>query len=245
MSDDLHGLSGAYVLDALTDEERADFDVHLGRCSMCRDEVASLREVTPLLAETVAVDPPPALRADILSRARETRQDPPLVRAEPPTEGADPTAVQSIPLRPRRRWVALATAAALVVGGGATWQVIDRESTSMTEEVMAADDARTWQTESTDGGTVEVVQSKSVGHAVLRVQGLDDPGEGKAYQAWLQDREGRMAPAGTMTDTDGEMVLEGDLDTAKGVGVSTEPVGGSSQPTTDPIALVELGRETP
>ena len=248
MSDDLHSLSGAYVLDALTDEERADFEVHLDRCPTCRDEVASLREVAPLLADTVAVEPPPSLRTDILARARETRQDPPLVptetetseRVDEPQQPAAP-ATQPTPLRRRRRWVALAAAAALLVGGGITWQAVDRATTSVTEQVADADDARTWQTETADGGTVEVIHSESVGRAVLRVEGLDDPGDGKAYQAWLQDDEGHMSPAGVMADTDGEMVLEGDLDTAEGVGVSTEPASGSEQPTSDPIALIELG----
>ncbi len=247
MSDDLHSLSGAYVLDALTDDERADFEVHLERCPTCRDEVASLREVAPLLAETVAAPPPPSLRADVLARARETRQDPPEVpeqsgAAAPEDEESEAAGVRPTPLRRRRRWaVALAAAAALLVGGGITWQVVDRASTSVTEEVAAADDARTWQTETADGGTVEVIHSESVGRSVLRVEGLDDPGEGKAYQAWLQDDEGHMSPAGVMADTDGEMVLDGDLDDAEGVGVSTEPAEGSEQPTSDPIALIELG----
>lgn len=253
MSDDLHSLSGAYVLDALTDDERADFEVHLERCPTCRDEVASLREVAPLLAETVATPPPPSLREDILARARQTRQDPPEVADQPaatesgpePGPGTDEESTDHLtrptPLRRRRRWVALAAAAALVVGGGIAWQVVDREPASITEQVADADDARTWQTETADGGTVEVIHSDSVGRAVLRVEGLDDPGEGKAYQAWLQDDEGHMSPAGVMADTDGEMVLEGDLDDAEGVGVSTEPAGGSEQPTSDPVALIELG----
>ena len=114
---------------------------------------------------------------------------------------------------------ALASAAALVLGGGVA----------------------TWQAETADGGTVEVIHSDSVGRSVLRVEGLADPGEGKAYQAWLQDDEGHLSPAGVMDDSDGEMVLDGDLEDAEGVGVSAEPAAGSEQPTSDPIALVELG----
>lgn len=235
MSDDLHSLSGAYVLDALTDEERADFEVHLDRCPTCRDEVASLREVTPLLAETVATEPPPSMRADILARARETRQEPP----DLPEEGDAPLA-QPTPLRRRRRWVALAAAAALVVGGVTTWQVVDEATTSTSEQVAEAGDAQSWRAETADGATVVVTRSEDVGRTVLRVDGLDDPGEGRAYQAWLQDDAGELAPAGMMSG-DGDMVLEGDAMDAKGVGVSVEPEEGSPQPTTDPIALVELG----
>ena len=64
--------------------------------------------------------------------------------------------------------------------------------------------------------------------------------QGHAYQAWLQNEEGNMVPAGLMRETDGEMVLDGDVNQAKGVGVTVEPAGGSDQPTSDPIALVEL-----
>lgn len=242
MSDDLHSLSGAYVLDALTDEERADFEVHLDRCPTCRDEVASLREVAPLLAETVAITPPPSLRADILARARQTRQDPPVVASEDSDPDVGPERTEPgrvIPLR--RRWVALAAAAAVVVGGSvATWQVVEQTGTSVGEEVAEADDAQSWRTETDGGASLVVTRSEEEGRAVLRVEGLDDPGAGRTYQAWLQDGEGDLAPAGLMGG-DGEMVLDGDVMDAKGVGVSVEPSAGSEQPTSDPIALVELG----
>lgn len=232
MSEDLHSLSGAYVLDALSDQERADFEVHLRRCPACRDEVDSLREVTPLLAETVSTPPPPALREAVLAAAATTRQEAPVV------EAGD---VRPLRQRVRRHWVALAAAAALVVGGGITWQVVDQVTTSVTDEVMAAPDARSWETTTAEGGTVRVVRSERMGKAVLQLEGLAAPASGHAYQAWLQDASGAMSPAGVMSSTDGEMVLEGDVDAALGVGLSVEPAAGSEQPTTDPVALIELG----
>ncbi|KRE37592.1 hypothetical protein ASG73_07975 [Janibacter sp. Soil728] len=260
MSDDLHSLSGAFVLDALSDGERADFEVHLGRCETCRDEVDSLRGVTPLLAETVAVSPPPALRADIMAAIRTTRQDPPVVdepaaaepvaaepvAAEPAVAQSDteaPTETNVVPLRRRvsRQWAALAAAAALVVGGGVTWQVVEQATTSISDQVLEASDAQTWQATTDDGGTVRVVRSDQMGKAVLRVEGLADPGSGKAYQAWLQDSSGSMVSAGMMTTTDGEMLLEGDVEGAAGVGLTKEPAAGSPQPTSAPVALIALG----
>lgn len=243
MSEDLHSLSGAYVLDALDDGERADFEQHLARCSTCRDEVDSFRLVTPLLAETVAVTPPPALRADVLAAVRTTRQDPPPVPGPEPAAEAEAEQATVTPLRQRvrRRWVALAAAAALVVGGGATWQVVERTSQSLTEQVVAADDAHSWSATTADGGTVRITRSEDMDRAVLRVEGLSAPGEGRAYQAWLQDASGEMTSAGMVPGTDGEMLLEGDVSTAAGVGLTMEPAGGSRQPTSAPVALVELG----
>ena len=124
MSDDLHSLSGAYALDALDDDERADFEEHLARCATCRDEVDSFGAVTPLLAETVAVTPPPSLRDDILARAAQTRQDPPPTAHPTPTHAEDEAEVLPLRRRERRRWVALAAAAGLVVGGGVTLSLI-------------------------------------------------------------------------------------------------------------------------
>lgn len=257
MSDDLHSLSGAYVLDALSETERHDFEMHLDRCATCREEVASLREVTPLLAETVAAEPPPALRANILMLARVTRQEPPVAddphvphpeagpaEADAPSHDADGDAGGTVhALRPRwrSRWTAVAAAAAVLVGGGATWQVIDRATTSVSEQVLAAPDARTWQAGTPGGGRVLVTRSTDLGHAVLQLEGLADPGEGRAYQAWLKDEQGEMVPAGMVDPSESDLVLTGDVDTAIGVGVTSEPAAGSSTPTTEPVALIQFG----
>ena len=43
MNDDIHGLVGAYAVDAVDDDERVRFEPHLAECAECRAEVASLR----------------------------------------------------------------------------------------------------------------------------------------------------------------------------------------------------------
>lgn len=238
MSEELHSLSGAYVLDALSEEERRDFERHLEQCSSCREEVASLREVTPLLADTVAAPPPPSLREEVLARARTTRQDPPPV--EEPEVGEAVGRHRAIPFSRRgRTWVALAAAAALVVGGGLAWQQLQQDPDPV-EQVADAPDAHTWRAEASHGGTVTVTRSDRLDKAVVRLEDLPEPGQGHAYQAWLQRPDGSMVSAG-MVPGDGEAVLEGDIETAVGVGLSVEPADGSKQPTTDPVALIEMG----
>ncbi|WP_435199878.1 anti-sigma factor [Janibacter sp. GS2] len=250
MTDEPHELSGAYVVDALAGPERQEFESHLEHCAACRAEVASLRETLPHLTQTLAVEPPPSLRDDLLALVRQTPQEPAPDAHEPvhdtsphettPQDTRRSATVHSLRPRWRSRGTALAAAAALVVGGGITWQVVDQVTTSVSDEVLAADDARTWETTTAEGGRVEVTRSADLGRAVLQVEGVPDPAEGRTYQAWLRDDDGAMISAGLMTSTDSPMVLKGDVDAATGVGVTVEPAGGSPEPTSDPVALVEF-----
>ena len=50
-----------------------------------------------------------------------------------------------------------------------------------------------------------------------------------------------MKPAGLMAGRgDQEMILSGDVTGAHAVGITVEPDGGSPQPTTDPLATMDL-----
>ncbi len=67
MTDDLHELTGVYVLGALRGEERARFEAHLATCERCREEVRSFSPVVDSLSRAGAVvEPPLALRARVL-----------------------------------------------------------------------------------------------------------------------------------------------------------------------------------
>ena len=64
-------LTGAYVLGAITAEERAVFETHLTTCPECAAEVASMRAASGALAQAVPqVQPPAALRDRVLSVGR-------------------------------------------------------------------------------------------------------------------------------------------------------------------------------
>ena len=108
MTDSLHALSGAYVVDALDDAERAAFERHLAQCPDCQQEVASLREATALMADDAAIPLPracatpcwPASRTSVPSRPRPTATPPrPARRRRRPCSGA----ADAPPTSPHRR----------------------------------------------------------------------------------------------------------------------------------------------
>lgn len=91
MNDDLHTLSGAYAVHALTGPESALFERHLAGCAACADEVRTLRETAARLAVPVAEPPPAALRARILAAASRST----IAQATLPGESSDDLALSA------------------------------------------------------------------------------------------------------------------------------------------------------
>src|SRR6185295_2951196 len=72
--DDLHVLTGSYVLDAVSDAEREEFERHLQFCPACDAEVRGLRETAARLALACAVNPPARMEPHVLAATYRTRQ---------------------------------------------------------------------------------------------------------------------------------------------------------------------------
>ncbi|MFB0633463.1 zf-HC2 domain-containing protein, partial [Streptomyces sp. AB3(2024)] len=66
-----HGATAAYALDALPEPERAAFEAHLETCPDCAREVREFAATAALLGTAASVEPPPALREAVLRRIRE------------------------------------------------------------------------------------------------------------------------------------------------------------------------------
>lgn len=221
--DPMHDLVGAFVLDALDDEERAAFEVHLAGCDRCRAEAASLAEAASFLGEGVATEPPTELRARVLDAV-----------AGQPQDGAD-AAVVDLASRRRAgaRW--LPAAAAIVVGLGIGVGALLATGGQDVDAVAAAPDAQRLEL---DGGPgqLEVIWSPSEDRVAVIGEGLDDAGDGLVYALWFVLEDGSsVAPAGLFEPEDGsiETVLDVDDIEADGWGVTIEPDGGSPQPTGD------------
>ena len=248
-NESLHALSGAYVVDALDDDERAAFEEHLPGCSDCQAEVTSLREAAALMADDATTTPPPSLRESVLSGISTVRPLPPETPAPTPPEETTSTVV---PMRRTRRFRAavLAAAAAVLVavGAGAVFQPWQDDSPPVAavtpaDRVLAADDAKKVSITFDDGSMATVVRSLSQGRAVLVTDDMAAPPPGKVFEVWFQDEAGTMLPAGLMaTPGDHKVLLKGDATEATGVGITVEPEGGSPEPTSEPVALFDLDK---
>jgi hypothetical protein len=78
MNDDYTTWDAAYVLGALTPQERADFERHMATCPQCREAVRSLAGMPGLLAGASAPqppsEPPPTILPNLLSEVRRRRR---------------------------------------------------------------------------------------------------------------------------------------------------------------------------
>ncbi len=241
----LHAPTGAYALNALPDDERAAFERHLRDCSACAQEVRELTATAARLGAAVAAAPPPGMKERVMDRVATVRQLPPHVGPEAPAPAARRGGVLG-----SRLVLAACLAAAAAFGGAAVWQHQEaRQAEQRAEEarrqadamarVLAAPDARTASGTVDGDARATVVVSRTEDRAVFLASGLPELPEGRTYQLWFADGGGAMRPAGLLPD-DGALVMDGPVGTATGMGISVEPAGGSAEPTTDPLAVMEL-----
>jgi len=263
-NDDIHGLSGAYAVDAVDDVERAQFEAHMAECSECREEVASLRSAAAELSAVTLTTAPASLRVAVLRDISSVRPLPPLVTPEEahpftpeeahpsePVEGSVSSEPSSLDSRraararrtPVRQWLVGVAAAALVATGGVVWNPWSSETNTVQQtamqQVLQAKDAQRFERK-VGAATATVVRSPSLSKAVIVTANMPDAPAGKVYELWLQRGE-RMVKAGFMpAGPSNTVLLEGDAATATGAGITIEPAGGSETPTQPPVALIEF-----
>lgn len=245
---ELHTLTGAYALHALAPDERAEFERHLEVCPACAQEVRELAATTTRLGLAVAVTPPPALKQQVLRRIATERQEPPKVTRE--SRGAGGGAAKGRALS--RFALAACLAAAAGFGGVAVWQHQEaqdararasdsRQASEALAAVLAAPDAKIRTGELSDGATGTVVVSQARDKAAFIASGMPKPPSGKVYQLWFND-DGTMRDAGLLdpSATSDSVLMAGSVGAASGMGITLEPAGGSPQPTSDPLALMNF-----
>jgi anti-sigma-K factor RskA len=213
--------AGAYVLGAMAQDEREEFEGHLATCPTCREEVDELRPAAQALPmASPPMLPPTSLKDRIMAEVE--REAALLAQAGP---AADRPAAAAAP--PRRRWfrspglwrLAPVAAALLIVGvlvgsqlGGGTKDVnFDRA-----------------------GATLKVDGD----NATLVADNLPAPPDGRVYEVWVLPK-GAKTPQPTdalfvpRSDGSAEAAIPGDASDISAVMVTDEPPGGSDKPTGD------------
>lgn len=264
---DLHALTAAYALNALPEDERAAFEAHLETCEPCAIETAEFLATTAELGGPLHEPVPPELKASILAEVERTPQwsapSPgvghdeatdaevaalPVGRAGPPTwvtwVSAAAAAVAAIAV------IAMGVQLAAVNDRLEQAETLARDAADQLDEVqgrttqvgqlLAAPDV---QTVSYEGAGVQgrLVVSADRGEAVFVVSGLDPAPHQHTYELWVIGDDGP-TPAGLFDVENGTVtqLVEGDFASAAAVGVTVEPAGGSLEPTTDPIMVMDL-----
>jgi anti-sigma-K factor RskA len=239
---ELHLLTGAYALDALDPDERLVFEEHLAHCTACAAEVRELQATAAALATASAIEAPESLRSAVRGAAATTAQEAP---------GAPTRSV----VAPRtRRTIALlglaaAALAVALVGVGALAAAVHRTNEALVAQaagisaVLTAPDAAT-ATSTAGSGRGTVVTSRERAESVFIGSGLPVPAPDKTYQLWYIDAQGTARSAGTFVPgSDGAVVRQLDGSTPAStttIGVTLEPAGGSTAPTSAPVIAVSL-----
>jgi anti-sigma factor RsiW len=248
--DTVHLLTGAYAADALDSEaERVAFEAHLARCPECREEVRSLRETAAALAAQVAQPPPAELRRRVLAQVAQTPQEPPVVVPLRRPRAAEQTVAAEAPERARPKpWLRIAAAAAVLVaavGGGAgiTGYQQGRQAEQRADRLLSivADPRAVTRQAAVDGGRATVVSAPD--GTVLLAAGLPALDAERTYQVWLirgkQITSAGLGRAGT-GGADAWNVLVDGAKSGDQVAISVEPRSGSDQPTTTPVAVIQV-----
>jgi anti-sigma factor RsiW len=245
MRDDLHVLTGSYVLDAISDGEREEFERHLQACLSCDAEVRGLRETAARLALARAATPPVRMEQRVLAATYQTRQLPPLaashLQAPRPASWPRLSSARGRAAWPRRLAVAAAAASvvaavSLGVAQLSTQHQLDtvRASGAEIARVVTAPDAHVATARTGAGGSVTVVTSTALRESVVSATGMAALPAGRVYQVWVMSPAGARS-AGLLTGTQllASAVAPGDR-----IGITVEPAGGTTRPTTTPVAVL-------
>jgi anti-sigma-K factor RskA len=258
--EELEMLVSAHALDALEPDEAAVVEAHLTGCESCRAAFDEAIETAALLAASApGAAPPPALRDRILTAARTTPQEPPLVVSEAaPEPAAAPEAVPAAaaaPARQRKRFrevftpsrnfaAAFAIAAALF---GVLWLSerdtadqlrSERDASALVGQVLAAPGAQVVALTGPGGATGGAVLVSDEHKPVVVADLLPAP-PGKIWEVWTIPAGGQPVSAALMKGGDQNVVqLPASVPDGTTIAITAEPDDGTQHAApTGQIAL--------
>ncbi len=243
-------LKDAYVLGALPEEERLEFERYLATRPDLQAEVEELASVAGLLALSVREqEPAPELRRRIMDTVE--------------AEAVHPAEAVHHHRASRRSWLAglrevvgvrdlaLAAAAVLVVGLFSWGMLLQGEVRDLQGRVQGLqgqvqDQSQAPQMIALGGpGSEQGVRAELVtlegDRAVLMAEDMPPAPEGKTYQIWVIKGD-TPQPSGLFESKGRSIaaVVEKPVEGADAVAVTVEPEGGSKAPTTEPMLVGEV-----
>jgi hypothetical protein len=263
---DLHLLTGAHAVDALEPAEFDAFERHLNHCGSCTSETRGLRETAARLAIGATLPPPPAMRQRVLDATYQIRQLPPVTSPLPHGQHERPGYLERLvklvrPLRsllPQRpgalgrprlgiamaaSLAAVSLVVAIVLGIAQVHTTHQLDTAQSVAAVLAAPDARAGSRSADGGGTVTVIVSRTLHEAVITTAGMRPLPSAEVYQLWLMGPAGARSAGLIPSAQDNKRtapLLASGVSTADQFGITVEPAGGTSHPTTTPLAVVPL-----
>lgn len=142
-----------------------------------------------------------------------------------------------------RNWlVGVAAAAVIALGGVGVGAYVANQNDPL-NQVMQAGDVRQATVDVAGGGTATVSISSSKDAVVVKMNGVPAPPAGKVYQMWLIPKDGSAPVSQGLMDAQAlskPAVVKG-IGSAASLGITVEPVGGSTSPTLPTVAAAPLG----
>jgi anti-sigma-K factor RskA len=234
---DPHIAIGAYALDALDDDERRLFEAHLAECDTCRAEIGGLTATAARLGAAVATTAPAGLRQRVMSEAARTRQVPPVV------ELAQRRAARAWYRRPAGIAAALLLVVSVALGSLAISENrrADRAETLAGRITAVTTDPSRQEAQQpvSSGGTGTLISAG--GRAVFSATGLRALPAGRTYQLWIIDASGARS-VGVLGRAAGGRLAQfvPGVKLQDTIGMTVEPKGGSTAPTTDPVVAIPI-----
>jgi anti-sigma-K factor RskA len=225
-------LSGAYALGAISPAEKREADAHLQTCDL-HPEVAEYAAVASTIAMAAPeMDPPASLKLRLMDAVR-ANAAPAWVAIEAPKPGLLDT-IRSW-FSSGRAGYALSGVMAVLVVGLVAWNVTLQSDSEPPDNEVAV------QLHGDATGTVTYLKEQRL--AVMDVSNLAPLPADQTYQVWAIS-DGEAASLGLLeADTSGHttvMMPELDLEGVDSLAVTIEPAGGSTRPSSDPVATGEL-----
>jgi anti-sigma-K factor RskA len=234
-------LKDAYVLGALPEEEREEFEQYLAAHPDLHAEIEELSTVAGLLAFSVREqEPAPDLRRRIMDTVE--------AEAVQPRTSHRRSWLSRVWEAVGPRELALATAAVLAIGLFSWSMLLQGEVRDLQGRVQSLQSQSRNQAQGPQmialggAGTEQGIRAELItlegDRAVLVAENMPPAPEGKTYQIWVIKGDtpkpsGLFEPKGDSITA----VVENPVEGADAVAVTVEPEGGSKEPTTDPMLV--------